>query len=111
MGEAREMLKNSGIDPSRMEIKRKRVTSTSNASTGSGANSGMIPYTSEDYELGWCRNKAAELRKDPQYSRVRVRKKKPEAGVEFGRIYVEHSQDHGLAHLEDAEDYTLGRGR
>jgi len=111
MEEAREMLNNRGIDPSRVETERKSVTSTSNASRDSGASSGMIPYTSEDYELGWCREKAAELRKDPRYSRVRVRKKKSEAGVEFGRIFVERSRDHDPAHLEDAEHYSPGRGR
>ena len=53
----------------------------------------MIPYTSEDYRLDFCKEQAATLRQSGCYSQVVVRKKQPEIingeSVSFGRIYVE----------------------
>jgi len=53
----------------------------------------MIPYSSEDYRLDYCREKAEELRESGIYSKVHVIKKRPETingqKVEYGRIYVE----------------------
>ena len=57
----------------------------------------MIPYTSEDYRLDFCREQATELRRSGKYERIVVRKKTGEIRdgvlVEFGRIYVKRKED------------------
>ena len=49
----------------------------------------MTPYTSEDYSLEFCKKRAKELRESGKYKRVVIRRKEPENGREYGRIYVE----------------------
>lgn len=56
----------------------------------------MIPHTSEDYRLDFCKQEAKELRASGLYQKVVIRKKQPEMRdgilVPFGRIYVERKE-------------------
>lgn len=53
----------------------------------------MIPYDTCDMEWQACQKLAAELRASGQYSRVEVRRRQPEDGREYGRIYVQRVED------------------
>lgn len=64
----------------------------------------LIPYTSEDYTMAHCLEKAEELRKDPRYSRVVIKRKRPENGRQFGRIYVELAQKHAPVENQSPAD-------
>jgi len=53
----------------------------------------MIPYTSEDYTLDECERQAEALRASGEYAHVEIRRKTPEAGQKFARVYVERKQE------------------
>jgi len=49
-------------------------------------------YDTADYNLAFCKEEARRLRQSGKYSRVRVVKKQPDRGIEYGAIYVERRE-------------------
>lgn len=54
---------------------------------------GWIPYTSCDLKWDGAKQLAKELRKSGRYEDVEVRRRKPERGIRYGRIYVKMRDD------------------
>lgn len=49
---------------------------------------GWIPYASEDMKWDGAKELVEKLKKNGKYEDVEVRRRKPERGVRYGRIYV-----------------------